>query len=236
MYYIVPLRIEGPVLLNNSTLNVSYGHSLTLGCWVRGYPLPPTEIERLTRTLSVKERKSGESKVTLEKTSRLESATVKSVTVGNSGQYQCTLTLLNGTVRMSSSDTLSVNGQNLFQLLRVNNCNLFSPAVGPYFVQDVSNLGFKEFSQAILRCTAKAAPPPTITWVFNSSFIGVGETIQIQVETSNFRTTSVLKLSNVTRADVGFYSCVASNGIGQDIASKAAFMDVYCMFFVILLF
>lgn len=107
-------------------------------------------------------------------------------------------------------------------------------AVGPHFVQNVSDVNVTEYSLASLNCSAVSAPAPTIKWLFDSSPVTVSsQTKAVYItETSKFVRNSVLTLSNVSRLDIGFYQCIAKSGISR-VVTEPAFLNVFCTFLLI---
>ena len=101
-------------------------------------------------------------------------------------------------------------------------------AVSPHFITQPKDIGFNEMSEASLNCSAVGRPPPTITWLRNSSEIKFKETVNITSSSQNLTTSSFLKLEQVSRADIGQYKCVAANEVGSQ-ESQPASLDVFCM-------
>ena len=72
---------------------------------------------------------------------------------------------------------------------------------------------------AVFTCHATGEPVPDINWYFNGVMINVSDTNKYMIMSTSINTTTIentLTVYNVTSSDVGTYTCIASNIIGDD--------------------
>lgn len=113
----VPLRFDGPVVVGANSSNVMYGQSLTLGCWIYGYPLPSIQVTTVANTIFISrnETPSNRNQIANNKTSLLMKFKIQKVTVHESGSYSCQQNLTNE--QDLSQGSLTVNGKMCQHLL-----------------------------------------------------------------------------------------------------------------------
>ena len=113
----VPLRVDGPVVVGVNSSNVMYGQSLTLGCWVYGYPLPSIQVTTVANTIFISrnDTPSNKNQIANNKTSLLMKFKIQKVTVHESGSYSCQQNLTNE--QDLSQGSLTVNGKMCQHLL-----------------------------------------------------------------------------------------------------------------------
>ena len=84
----------------------------------------------------------------------------------------------------------------------------------------VYNRTRNQTENVILLCQAVGEPVPDISWYFNDVMINVSDNsskYMIVSRSLNITTTeNTLTVYNVTSSDVGTYTCIASNIIGND--------------------
>ncbi|XP_077781145.1 contactin-4 isoform X3 [Podarcis muralis] len=115
--------------------------------------------------------------------------TITSVNLSDTGMYQCVAENRHGTIYISAE--LSVI------------------AVGPDFSKNfLKRLTFvKVGGDASIECKPKASPRPTFTWK-------KGKEILKENERHTILEDGTLKITNVTKADAGSYTCIATNHFG----------------------
>ncbi len=69
---------------------------------------------------------------------------------------------------------------------------------------------------AILKCSARGDPPPTLSWWRNGELVNVSGDPRVQVHENGS-----LTIENVMMEDVGVYQCVAENSQGQEESDGA---------------
>ena len=82
-----------------------------------------------------------------------------------------------------------------------------------------------EGGELLLTCNATGNPAPSISWTKDGFLINGSGDPRISFTEQNTN----LSVTNVSRADVGQYRCVASNSLGNT-SSNAAILDVQCKF------
>ena len=102
---------------------------------------------------------------------------------------------------------------------------LFS--VGPHFPQNPQNLTVKEGGPATLSCLAEGAPLPTVRWTRKSNTYLEPPTM-LTNEREEFTLLAIAYWNNTNRSDTGYYRCVAYNGIGGNVFSDWAYLNVQC--------
>ncbi|XP_061474555.1 contactin-4-like [Rhineura floridana] len=115
--------------------------------------------------------------------------TITSVNLSDTGMYQCVAENRHGTIYVSAE--LSVI------------------AVGPDFSKNfLKRLTFvKVGGDATIECKPKASPRPTFTWKKAKEILKENERYTILED-------GTLKITNVTKADAGSYTCIATNLFG----------------------
>ena len=78
-----------------------------------------------------------------------------------------------------------------------------------------------EGNDLLLTCNATGNPTPSISWTKDGSLINASGDPRISITEQN----TMLRITNVSRADDGQYRCVASNSLGN-ATSNAASPDV----------
>ena len=77
-----------------------------------------------------------------------------------------------------------------------------------------------EFQNVDFTCKATGEPVPSINWYFDGGMINVSDNsskYMIVSRSLNITTTeNTLTVYNVTSSDVGVYSCIATNLVGND--------------------
>ena len=77
-----------------------------------------------------------------------------------------------------------------------------------------------EFQSVNFTCKATGEPVPNISWYFDGELINISDNnikYTVVSEALNITTTeNTLTVYNVTSSDVGMYSCIAKNIVGND--------------------
>lgn len=153
------------------------------------------------------------------------SSTLAIVSVQRSdiGEVTCTAInpLLPGTPVTSNAATLTITGkgigriQVLLFMLILSTVQPFPPSITQQ-PNDVvtTNGGMTGFS-----CSAIGKPVPDITWSFGSTVLSPSP--QVAITTSNGGGTSVLSLASIEEANVGTYTCTATNSEGTATSDTA---------------
>ena len=86
--------------------------------------------------------------------------------------------------------------------------------------QNITNITKNESQSVNFTCEATGEPVPDISWYFHDVMINVSDNsskYMIVSRSLNITTTeNTLTVYNVTSSDVGTYSCIASNLVGND--------------------
>ena len=119
-YYAVALRVDGPVVVGANSTDVTYGQSLTLGCWIYGYPLPSIQVTKVANTIFISKNEislNGD-QIDSSSTSVLVNFTIQKVTINESGLYSCQTNLTNEQDVLQRK--LTVNGKMCQYFLKYN--------------------------------------------------------------------------------------------------------------------
>ena len=76
-----------------------------------------------------------------------------------------------------------------------------------------------EGGNASFTCQATGKPVPTISWYFSGVLVNESDIVMYSISMSSLNSTSTLTIINVESADVGTYTCHATNVISTDTSS-----------------
>ena len=90
----------------------------------------------------------------------------------------------------------------------------------PVIISDITDKSDSESDLAIFICQAVGRPIPNISWYFNDVMISNSSKYMIVSNSLNTTTTeNTLTVYNITSADVGVYTCTATNVAGNDTSN-----------------
>ena len=93
-------------------------------------------------------------------------------------------------------------------------------AANPVIISDINDVNEDESNLAIFICQAVGQPIPNISWYFNDVMISNSSKYMIVSNSLNTTTTeNTLTVYNITSADVGVYTCTATNVAGSDTSN-----------------
>ena len=75
---------------------------------------------------------------------------------------------------------------------------------------------------AFFTCQATGEPVPTISWYFIDALVNESNTIKYKISIMSFNTTTIintLTIMSLESADVGTYTCNATNAVSSDTSS-----------------
>ena len=97
---------------------------------------------------------------------------------------------------------------------------LISVAANPVIISGITDVSDNESDIAIFICQAVGQPIPHISWYFNDVMITNSSKYMIVSNSLNTTTTeNTLTVYNITSADVGVYTCTATNVVGSDTSN-----------------
>ena len=97
---------------------------------------------------------------------------------------------------------------------------LKSVAASPVIISNITDISDSESDLAIFVCQAVGQPIPNISWYFNDVMISNSSKYMIVSNSLNTTTTeNTLTVYNITSADVGVYTCTATNAVGSDTSN-----------------
>ena len=103
--------------------------------------------------------------------------------------------------------------------------------VTPIILSEIQDLSDEGSDVINFTCKAIGEPIPDIIWYFNDVMINISENSGKYMIVSNLinitTTEEALTIYNATVSDVGFYTCVASNILGND-TSHGETMSYLC--------
>ena len=112
---------------------------------------------------------------------------------------------------------------------------MFSIAAVPIILSEITDLSDEGRDKVIFTCQAVGEPVPDISWYFNDVMINVSDNSSKYMIVSNSlnatTTENTLTVYNATSADVGVYSCTASNILGNDTSFGET---LYCYIIVVI--
>ena len=92
--------------------------------------------------------------------------------------------------------------------------------VSPVIISSITDVSDNESDLAIFVCQAVGQPIPDISWYFNDAIISNSSKYMIVSKSLNTNTTeNTLTVYNITSADVGVYTCTATNDVGNDTSN-----------------
>ena len=98
--------------------------------------------------------------------------------------------------------------------------SLLSFTVNPVIISDITDTSDSESDLAVFVCQAVGPPIPNISWYFNDIMISNSSKYMIVSNSLNTTTTeNTLTVYNITSADVGVYTCTATNVAGSDTSN-----------------
>ena len=93
-------------------------------------------------------------------------------------------------------------------------------AVSPVIISSITDVSDNESNLAIFICQAVDSPIPDISWYFNDVMISNSSKYMIVSKSLNTTTIeNTLTVYNITSADVGVYTCTATNDVGNDTSN-----------------
>ena len=93
-------------------------------------------------------------------------------------------------------------------------------AANPVIISDITDVNEDESNLAIFICQAVGQPIPNISWYFNDVMISNSSKYMIVSNSLNTTTTeNTLTVYNITSADVGVYTCTATNVASNDTSN-----------------
>ena len=97
---------------------------------------------------------------------------------------------------------------------------LISVAANPVIISGITDVSDSESDLAIFICQAVGQPIPNIIWYFNDVMISNSSKYMIVSNSLTTTTTeNTLTVYNITSADVGVYTCTATNVAGSDTSN-----------------
>ena len=91
---------------------------------------------------------------------------------------------------------------------------------GPVIISDITDVSNSQSDVAIFVCQVVGQPIPNISWYFNDVMISNSSKYMIVSNSLNTTTTeNTLTVYNITSADVGVYTCTATNVAGNDTSN-----------------
>ena len=97
---------------------------------------------------------------------------------------------------------------------------LISVAANPVIISGITDVSDSESDLAIFICQAVGQPIPIISWYFNDVMISNSSKYMIVSNSLNTTNTeNTLTVYNITSADVGVYTCTATNVAGSDTSN-----------------
>ena len=98
--------------------------------------------------------------------------------------------------------------------------SLLNFIVSPVIISSITDVSDNESDLAIFVCQAVGQPIPDISWYFNNAIISNSNKYMIVSKSLNTNTTeNTLTVYNITSADVGVYTCTATNDVGNDTSN-----------------
>ena len=98
--------------------------------------------------------------------------------------------------------------------------SLLNFTVSSVIISSITDVSNNESDVAIFICQAVGQPIPDISWYFNDAMISNSSKYMIVSKSLNTTTTkNTLTVYNITSADVGVYTCTATNNIGNDTSN-----------------
>ena len=92
--------------------------------------------------------------------------------------------------------------------------------VSPVIISSITDVSDNENDLAIFICQAVGPPIPDISWYFNDVIISNSSKYMIVSKSLNTTTIeNTLTVYNITSADVGVYTCTATNDVGNDTSN-----------------
>ena len=90
----------------------------------------------------------------------------------------------------------------------------------PVITSSITDVNEDERNLAIFICQAVGHPIPDISWYFNDVMISNSSKYMIVSKSLNTTTIeNTLTVYNITSADVGVYTCTATNDVGNDTSN-----------------
>ena len=200
--------------MNDTAIEINEGTNITLTCEAIGDPIPTLMWIRTTEGLS--NRVSMDNRAVLaENDSVSVNLTIHNATREDTGDYVCTA---NNCVRRSVKIIINCKFNTAF--LKCIILLLLSLTDKPVIISDITGINKDESNLATFICQTVGQPIPSISWYFNDVMISNSSKYMIVSNSLNTTTTeNTLTVYNITSADVGVYTCTATNVAGSDTSN-----------------
>ena len=201
--------------INDTVIEIDEETSITFTCEATGDPMPTLMWSRTSEPLS--DRISMGNAVITEDGSVSINLTIIDATRGDTGEYVCTANNCVGddsrVVKITINCKFDIAFLTLFYFL-------LSCAANPVIISNITDVSDNESDLAILICQAVGQPIPDISWYFNDVMISNSSKYMIVSKSLNTTTIeNTLTVYNITSADVGVYTCTATNDVGNDTSN-----------------
>ena len=112
-------------------------------------------------------------------------------------------------------------GNNVYCTILSSSSSLsLSFAVSPVIISNITDISDNESDFAIFICQAVGSPILDISWYLNNAMISNSSKYMIMSKLLNTTTIeNTLTVYDITSADVGVYTCTATNDVGNDTSN-----------------